>query len=284
MKYFSVAFLALAVALAGITPARGIDKAWETEKVMKTPESIKYDAIRNIVYVSNINGKPTEKDGNGFISRVTVGGEVAELKWITGLDAPKGMDFHGGKLYVSDIDRIVQIDIEKGEISATYPVKGAVFLNDIAVDDSGNVYVSDMSEVSVIYRLREGEVTTWLKDEKVKRPNGLFHKDGTLYVGSGGNRSLMSVDIPSGEISLVAEVGFGIDGLVADGKGGFIVSDWSGKTTHLRADGKPVVLLDTSGDGINSADIDYIVDKRLLIVPTFRDDRVMAYSLGKDTE
>ena len=56
--------------------AQSFDKVWETEKVLKIPESVLYDEIRNQIYVSNINGKPTEKDGNGFISLLDREGNI----------------------------------------------------------------------------------------------------------------------------------------------------------------------------------------------------------------
>src|ERR1041385_905363 len=37
---------------------------------MKTPESVKYDADLDVFFVSNINGNPSQKDGNGFIAIV----------------------------------------------------------------------------------------------------------------------------------------------------------------------------------------------------------------------
>src|SRR5829696_2074744 len=37
---------------------------------LKTPESVRYDADLDAYFVSNINGNPSQKDGNGFIARV----------------------------------------------------------------------------------------------------------------------------------------------------------------------------------------------------------------------
>ena len=50
----------------------------------------------------------------------------------------------GGTLWVSDIDRIVAVDIEKGEIIKEVPVPNAQFLNDLATGLDGAVYVGDM--------------------------------------------------------------------------------------------------------------------------------------------
>ena len=85
--------------------------AWETDAGFKQPESTVYDADRDVLYVSNINGQGTDKDGNGYISKVALDGTVTESEWVTGLDGPKGLAIVGDKLYVSDITALVEIDI-----------------------------------------------------------------------------------------------------------------------------------------------------------------------------
>ena len=118
-------------------------KKWATEQVFDVPESVYWDFDREILYVSNIAGNPGEKDGEGFISRLSIDGEVRKLKWVTGLNAPKGMAAYGGRLYVSDIDELAVIDIRTDSVVERHPAEGAIFLNDVAVDAKGNVYISD---------------------------------------------------------------------------------------------------------------------------------------------
>ena len=145
MRYAIVLVLC---ALISCSQARQFDveERWATERVLKTPESILYDEARDVLYVSNINGSPMGKDGNGFISKLSTGGEILDLEWVTGLNAPKGAGIAGGTLYVTDIDELVEIDIEAGVVVQRYAAPGAIFLNDLAVDRKGNVYISDSSE------------------------------------------------------------------------------------------------------------------------------------------
>ncbi len=70
------------------------------------------------MFVSSINGQILDRDGNGYISRLSPDGKVVNAKWVTGLDAPKGMRSIGDTLWVSDIDEVVAIDIAKGQIAA----------------------------------------------------------------------------------------------------------------------------------------------------------------------
>jgi hypothetical protein len=122
------------------------------EKVgFKTPESVMYDANADVYLVSNINvdGVPTKKDNNGFISRLNPDGTVQNLKWIAGgangvtLNAPKGMAIVEGTLYVTDLDTVRKFDLTSGEALGEIPIEGTTFLNDLAADEDGAVYVSD---------------------------------------------------------------------------------------------------------------------------------------------
>jgi len=259
-----------------------LTQQWETKKELRVPESVLYDESGNVLYVSNINGKPTEKNGKGFISKVSLNGKIEVLRWTTGLNAPKGSTIYGDKLYVSDIDRLVEIDLNTGKILAEYPATGAKFLNDVATDASGNVYVTDMSsENSVIYKLRQGKMTVWMKGREISNPNGLYMEEKRLLVGNSGDGSIKAINLADRKISTIARVGSGIDGLRSDGKGNYFISDWRGKTSLVTAAGKIIVLLDTTASKINSADLEYIKSKKLLLIPTFFDNRVVAYEVGK---
>lgn len=254
--------------------------AWETTPVFKVPESVLYDGQRKTLYVANIHGKPSEKDGAGFISRVTLSGEVDKLEWVTGLNAPKGMGIHKNTLYVTDIDRLVAIDVDTAQVVKEYVIPEAGFLNDVAVDADGRVFFSDMSaENSVIYALIDGKVEPWVKGGEISRPNGLYAEQDRLIVGNSGDGRLKAVDFASRSVQVVAEIGAGIDGVEADGEGGYLISDWSGATSWVSPSGQVTELLNTTKQKINSADIEYIPESRLLLIPTFHDHRVMAYHL-----
>src|SRR4030095_12755808 len=85
------------------------------------PESVAIGTDGRTLYVANVGGEGEVKDGNGFISRVSPGARVRARQWVTGLAAPRAAIVAGGKLYVSDIDRLVAIDIAAGKIAARYP-------------------------------------------------------------------------------------------------------------------------------------------------------------------
>jgi hypothetical protein len=248
---------------------------WETEAAFNIPESVCYDPHSKVLYVSNVNGNPTDQDTNGFISLCGLDGNIIELKWATGLHAPKGMAILHGKLYTSDINRVAEINLETGDIIRFYDVPDASFLNDIAHDKNGNVYISDMMDTK-IYRISNDTIELWLDDPLLTNPNGLFVLDDRLMIGCG---KIMSAGLEDRILEeWLLETG-GIDGLEGTGDGQFLFSDWKGKV--FLVDNKKVInqLLDLTGEGKNAADIEYISAEKMLFVPTFGANTVIAYKL-----
>lgn len=272
--------LLMLVGTSTAEPSYKLTTVWKTEPLLEVPECVLYNPADNLLYVSNVSGNPLEKNRKGFISQVDVNGQIVELKWATGLNAPKGMVIHKNSLYASDIDELVQIDLKTGAVKNRYPAEGAVFLNDVAADKDGNIYVGDSSaENGRIYRLSKEKLEIWMEAPEIERPNGLHMLEDKLLVGNAVNGKLHSIDIKTKDITPIAETDSGIDGLKPDGQGNYFTSNWAGRTTLITAEGKTIVLLDTTESKINSADFEYIADKRLLLIPTFFDNRVVAYKV-----
>lgn len=253
-----------------------LQKIWETPDILTTCESVCYNTTTFSIFASCIDGNPTDKDGNGFISQLSLSGEVITLRWASGLNAPKGMGIVGNKLFVTDIDRIVEIDIANASIVKEYKVEGAKFLNDITTSPTGDIYISDMAS-GKIHRIKNGILETWFTSEEFVSPNGLFYEDKELLVGT--RNGIFSVRIEDKRLWLLIKNTGSIDGLEADGQGNYIISDWKGKIQLVNTEKDPVILLNTSERGVNAADIDYIPERKMLLVPTFSDNRVMAYEL-----
>ena len=254
----------------------GVTMKWITDHVFMRPESALYDRERDMIYVSNINGAPIEKDGNGFISRVRTDGTVADLKWVEGLNAPKGMALAGGKLYVTDIDRLVEIDIASGKIANVWDLKG-IFLNDITADSAGALYISD-NMANLIHRFDDGEARVWCA-QGLGGPNGLLAETSRLLVASLGEGVVKTVPWPDGPAADWVKLEVGLDGIEPVGDGGYLVSVFDGAVYYISSAGVPQKILDTRPKNMQSADIGYIPQLRLLLVPTFGDNRLAAYEV-----
>ena len=254
-----------------------LSQVWATDTLLRTPESVLYHKDHQVIYVANVNMNPWEKDDNGFISKIDLDGNITDLKWITGLHGPKGMGVNDGKLYVADIDEVVEIDIAAGTIVNRYLVEGTPTLNDVTIGKDA-IYISG-SDSNKIFELKDGSVTE-IMSEDFGRPNGLFWEPDRLLMLTSTSSTLKSIDLESGEIiDLVDGLGHG-DGIVPIGNGDYLASSWRGQVFYITADWQSTELLDTEADEINAADIDYIIEENLLLVPTFFDNRVVAYQIN----
>lgn len=268
-------FLTSGVFAQSVVISDHLVKKWETPALLNTPESVLYDAGNEVIYVANIGGQPTAKDGNGFISRLSTSGKIIDHKWITGLDAPKGMGIFDGRLFVTNITEVVEIAIAGGKILKRYPVAGSEFLNDISISPSGIVYISD-SQKGFIYKLEGAKIEKWL--EGLEGVNGLYCLEKDILLAGTKNSVVQILTTNRRQSALISGTG-SIDGLVSCGKNSYLFSDWSGSVYRATLDGGKELMMNTSKANINAADIDYIPSKRLLVVPTFFDNRVMAYEL-----
>lgn len=249
-----------------------LTKIWETDTTLTTNESVLYDASSGKIYVSNIEGDPTGKDGKGSISIIDKEGNIVSQDWITGLNAPKGMGIANGNLYVTDIDELVEVDLESGEISNKYPVEGGELLNDLATHE-GKVYFTDMN-TGKVHVLDGGAITT--ASEGNESINGIaVAEDGTLY---GLDKSGLKMLHTDGTSMNMNETVTGGDGLVILGDGKFIASRWAGEIYFVDEDGE-TLLLDTKDVESNTADIGFIPEENIILVPTFFKNKVVAYKL-----
>jgi len=266
---------------------------WTLTSGFSSPESAYYDPLSGNVFVSSINGQILDKDGNGYISRLSITGELLDQMWVTGLDGPKGLRSVGGTLWVSDIDRVVAIEIATGRITARVPVEGAQFLNDLATAPDGTVYVSDSNQ-SRIYLVQDGRSSVFVEGaELVEQPNGLLVDGTRLILGTigpaGGGRGRGRGAQPGGHLfafdlttrartQITTEPVGGIDGIEPDGRGGLLVTDVFGRRLLQVAPSGAVRTLVQFGGG--GADFGYVPARRLAIVPFLGDGTVSGYDLA----
>ena len=161
-----------------------LTQAWMLDAGLDRPESVIYDAARDVLYVKNMVGDAAEMDGNGYIAKVSVAGEMLEQNWISGLNAPKGIAISGDRLWASDINALVEIDLEAGEVLNRFSVEDPVYLNDVTVHPDGSVFVTD-SRYSKIYRFAEGAMTLWHESDQIQMPNGAHVIGDELVVVAG---------------------------------------------------------------------------------------------------
>jgi outer membrane protein assembly factor BamB len=188
--------------VAGGAQAAELAKVWQAEG-LDGPESAVLESSEGVLYVSNVNGDAAAADGNGYISKLSLKGEILDKEWVTVLDAPKGLALHDGKLYVSDIDKLVVIDTATGEIVASHEAPGATFLNDVGAHDDGRVFVSDMMQ-NQIWKLEGDQFELWIEDETLGNPNGVLAENNRLafrekLIPTSKEKRALSCSVANGE-------------------------------------------------------------------------------------
>ncbi|BAQ17497.1 SMP-30/gluconolactonase/LRE family protein [Methyloceanibacter caenitepidi] len=285
----AVACLSMLLACVQTAVAEAPTLAWEA-KGLAQPESVLHDPVTDVLFVTNINGPVMAKDGNGFISRIKPDGTILERDWAKGFNSPTGMGLHDRTLYVADVDTLVAVGAASGSIKQTYKADGAIFLNDVVVADDGTVYVSD-TPMNTIWRLKDGVFEPWLTDDALNGPNGLLLEDGKLIIASLGRlksvgqkqetAGLYAIDIEDKSVTPLGKSIGNLDGIDELKAGTYLVSDWAdGALYKVDVKGKTAKadqLLDLNQ---GSADLIFLADKQLILIPMMLDNTLAAYKLG----
>lgn len=255
-----------------IANAQSVEKKWESEAIIATPESV-LPAKKNLLYISLINGGPWEADGKGGIGRMKTDGTAYDSLWVTGLHAPKGMGLYKKRLYVADIKEVVVINVANGKIEKRIAIDSAAALNDVTVSDKGTVYVSD-SKTARIWQLRKDVPVLFLED--MQGVNGLKAVGENLWIASGKNFIKADANKNTTKVAVLPQGG---DGIEPVGNGDFLVSSWGGTLFYVTAAGVVTTLLETHAEKKNIADIGYDPKTKLIYIPTFFANTVSVYQL-----
>lgn len=246
---------------------------WET-KNLPVPESALYHADNKVLYVSLIDGDGATKDGKGGVAILNLDGSIKNQNWVTGMDAPKGLAYYKDLLYVADVTALRVVDLKTGQLLRSIEVPDAVFLNDVAVDDQGVVYVSDTRR-GMVYQVVDNQPSVFLAE--APSANGLKVIGNDLYVLAG--KELWKVDAQK-QHQVIAK-GFELtgDGLEPVGdQGDFLVTCWGGLVYYVKADGAIEQLMDVQGKW-NTADIGIDSKTNTVYLPTFTGNSVQAFKL-----
>jgi sugar lactone lactonase YvrE len=251
------------------------------------PESIRYDAEDDVWYVSNINGDPSAKDGNGFISRLKGDGTVDSLHFIEGgrngitLNGPKGMAIVGDTLWVADIDAIRSFNRKSGAPLTSIDLKGkAKFLNDAVAAPDG-VYITDSgfgpnfshSGPDQVFRVAGGKATVALSNKALAAPNGIAWDSagGRFLIGPFAGKTIQAWEPGQSKLKAVAETQGQVDGLEVLSGGRVLYTSWTDSTLNLLENSK---VAPEAGKLPSPADIGIDTKRSRVAIPLLMEDRV----------
>jgi sugar lactone lactonase YvrE len=278
---------AAAPAATAAAPA-ALTADWTATEGIETPESVYYDEASGAIFTSQIAGAPDGKDGNGRIVKMDANGKVVNAKFVTGLNAPKGLRVHNGTLWAADLGEVIGIDVNSGKITSRVALPGAMFPNDVAVGGDGTVYVSDMMG-NKIYAVKDGKASVFVEGDQLEHPNGILVDGDRMIVGGWGGPikpdfstetpgNLFAIDMKSKQKTAITKQPLGnIDGLESDGSGGYVVTDYlKGEVIRVSSTGETRSVAKFMP---GTADIGFMAGHNMVIVPHMNENRVAAYTL-----
>ncbi|HJS80944.1 MAG TPA: hypothetical protein VJ748_09990 [Vitreimonas sp.] len=269
----ALGLIACSQAPAPSAPAARLEQVWRLGG-FANPESAALSADGTFLYVTNVNGEGEAQDGNGFISRVSLDGQMLQREFARGLDAPKGIMAGGDALYVADIDELVVVDAATGAVRRRVPAPGAQFLNDLAFAPDGRVLIAD-SATRRIYAVRSDAAEVWLEHELLDSINGLLPEPERLTVTTMEGR-LLAVDYDSRAVTVLAEGLGNADGVAPLGEGRYLVSKWPGLMHVVNtADGSHETIMDTRSE--NRFLNDFLLVADTLYQPHWEPSELTAY-------
>ena len=202
---------------------------------------------QNEYLVSNIGAKlDAQIDGDGYISRVDVFGNVLESQFLPpkgiSLNAPKGMALVNNTLFVTDLQRILGFNLKTKALTFLLHLNDeALFLNDIVVVSPHELLVSD-SFADAIFKVDTQQKTYTRLATGMAGANGLLQAHGKVYAVTSGKNidgkgklyeyvtetdTFMPIDLPVTGI---------LDGVQAINHHQLLISDWvglSGEAGHF---------------------------------------------------
>ena len=266
------------------------------------PESALYDAEQDVIFISNMHGDGSDKDGHGYIVRVAAGDYANAQIFVEGgrngavLDAPKGMTLRDSVLWVTDIDVLRGFHRRTGAPVGVIDMRshGAILLNDVATAPDGSLYVTDsairMTAKGTIYQNGDrifaiapsGAVTMVAQGEQLRSPNGIQWHAGRQrwLVAAFDPFQSMIYELPAraGEpVRVIAQGPGNFDGLQILEDGSIVVTCWADYSLHLLRDGRQSRI---AGNIYQPADLGLDTRRHRLLVPSVILGRVEVWLLN----
>lgn len=263
----------------------------------ENPSAIIADTVADVYLVSNRHGDLGERDGQGFISRLSPDGEVLDLFWIhlpgaeMALHSPKGMAIRGDSLFVADLDCVRIYHRETGAPQARICLDGDPYLSDVDVGPEGSVFVTssglrrgatDLEPTGddAVYRMvltAGSRSSTLAMDPELGNPSGIAVGRRGIFVTTSGTGEIFRLT-PTGEkTTVIPRSGRHLDGIVFLPDGGFAFSSWSDSAVHMvSAEGRLIRVRDAIPE---PGGIGYDPARHRLLVPVVGENRILFMDL-----
>ncbi len=242
---------------------------------IQNPESVIWNEATGTYIISDAS--------QGILFSMTADREVTQFT--TDLTSPKGIVKGSLSLWVTDVNKIIEIDMISGAKLNEYDILNAQFLNDIVYDPLGYLYISDM-QTNKIYEFDEIMRTAEpVSNGQMIAPNGLSYDNlgGLIIVSFTPNAKIYTMDLMEGNVEILKETNLGqLDGIAYDSKRDrYYISAWQQGAVYIFDSGfmdEPQLLL----DGLNGpADIYYDENRDILVIPEMNTGEIIFYDFNE---
>jgi len=266
-------------------------KPWFVRDGFVAPEAVRYDPDQDVYFVGNWGpGSASATDNNGYISRMKPDGQIENLKFIAGgtnhvvLHAPRGMYIVGDTLWVADADAVRGFNRRTGDKLANvdFSALDRGFLNDVAADATGTVYVTDTGR-NKLYKVQgDGGPSLVVSDSALGSPNGITWDaahNRFIIVPYGGFKGIRAWVPGTQAMTIVGtSTGAKYDGVEVLADGRVLVSSQADSSIHVFTGESGHAIIHTLGP---PADIGVDTKRNRVAVPVVAMNHVEIYELPR---
>jgi hypothetical protein len=242
------------------------------------PESTEYDYTNSRWLIANTTS-------HQVLARSSAG-TLTVFATLTGT-GPYGIEIVGDVLYCCNGASVKGYSLVNGANVFSVNV-GASFLNGIAHDNSGNLYVTDFSGKKIFKVVIVTATFSTIATGLAQSPNGIVYDEANnrcVFANWGANAPIKAIDLTSFAVTtLLPTTNSNIDGITRDGSGNYYISTW-GSQNVLRYDSafaNPPVSIATGLS--NPADISVNVVDNVLAIPNSGNNTVTFVNLNLETD
>lgn len=258
----------------------------------KHPESVCV-VDEETVFIADIGRemRPSELDSDGVLYKAPLK-NLADKRKVNRnykLNAPKGIAHDKTSLYITDIDRIVIVDIASGEKTDEIPFNDkTVFLNDVAMLEENTLLVTATNQHDMYAVIIKSKEIFNLSKKNMEGANGISIGEGKVYVCGFANKEnkkghIYEYDLETNSVSVVVDQVGHLDGIKMH-EGKLIVSDWGGDFNHgkiweVDPAAKSATVIADHADLKSPSDFD--IYNNFLVVPCIDDGEILVFKWGE---
>ena len=247
------------------------------QNLLNRPESVVYDSLFNRYLVSNwATGNIVQIDSSGVQSY-----------FVTGLGNINGIYISNNIVFAGCITKVRGFNLSTRNTVMDLLIPGAINLNDVTADNSGNIYITDFNAKKIIKVNIQSHAYSTFVSRLTLEPNGILFDDPNnrlLLCSFGENIPILAISLEDSSVSVVANTSLkNCDGFTKDDYGNYYISSWATKSIYKfdSAFGNPPELFYSNSEA--PADISYNNLEDIIAAPIMNQNRIVYLSVSPES-